>query len=112
MPSQPASPGAATVRPVAVGTMSAVVAGQPARRHRQRLSDERRSVMPDDPGMDRPPPRAARPSILLVIGCIGAIVGLTLGVIDRDRWSAALGTALLILAALAYVGARRRRHRI
>lgn len=61
--------------------------------------------------MDRPTPRY-RPSVLLIIGFIFAVAGLTTAVIDRDWRSAALGAAVLIVAVLAHVGARRRQSRL
>jgi len=56
----------------------------------RRCSDASLSSMRDDPTMDRQAPRYT-PSVLLIVGFICAVVVLTLGVIDRDWWSAALG---------------------
>jgi len=77
------------------------------------LFDEPTLIMLDDPRMERHPHRRPRyPSVILIIGSLCAIVGLTTGTIDRDWRSTALGLAVLILAALTYASARRRQGKI
>lgn len=61
--------------------------------------------------MDRPAPRY-RPSVLLIIAFVLAVVALTFAVIDRNWWQAVLGAVLLILVAFSYDGARRRHSKI